>query len=133
MENLLSVIPGTWFRALLQGDKVVGQIQVEDGVVFLCQADHAGSQAENKLGWPFSWNIDDGSSPDGYDVRDFELLAAKPEGYIKPVSFQLNEDYPVIIWPGYIMVGCQRIENAVVQKVAENLIPERNNNFTLPE
>lgn len=61
MENLLQC-KGKKFKASIQDISVEGRIQVEEGSIYLCQDVMDGSSCEDKLGFKYSWGIEDGSA-----------------------------------------------------------------------
>ena len=60
MENLLKC-NGRLFSAKINGDKVTGRIRVENERVYLCQNKRDGMPCKNRLGYKYSWGVDDGS------------------------------------------------------------------------
>lgn len=60
MKNLLHC-NGRFFSAKIQDDKVTGRIRVENERVYLCQDKKNGASCEDKLGYKYSWIVDDGS------------------------------------------------------------------------
>lgn len=75
MKNLLSC-NGRLFSAKINGDKVTGRIRVEDGSVYLCQNKRDGSSCDDKLGYKYSWIVDDGSEEklSNNNVSCFKLI-----------------------------------------------------------
>jgi len=53
---------GTLFRAYIRGKKVSGKIQKEDDIIFLCQDEEHGLECNDKLGFQYSYTINDGST-----------------------------------------------------------------------
>jgi hypothetical protein len=79
MENLLDK-KGCKFSATIDnlGEQTygTGTIQVEDGVVYLCQDYAEGIACEDKLGYKYSWQVNTGSYDDLENefVSDFKLI-----------------------------------------------------------
>jgi hypothetical protein len=79
MENLLDK-KGCKFSATIDniGEKTygTGTIQVEDGVVYLCQDYATGVDCKDKLGYKYSWQVGIGSYDDLENefVSDFKLI-----------------------------------------------------------
>jgi hypothetical protein len=79
MENLLDK-KGCKFSATIDniGEQTygTGTIQVENGVVYLCQDYAKGNECEDKLGYKYSWQVGFGSYNDleSEFVSDFKLI-----------------------------------------------------------
>lgn len=75
MENLLNC-KGRRFKCKIYGDSVKGKIQVEDGIVYLCQNIKEGIDCIDKLGYFFSWVVDSGNKDDleTNGVTNFEIV-----------------------------------------------------------
>ena len=79
MENLLDK-KGCKFSATIDniGEQTygTGTIQVENGMVYLCQDYAVGMQCEDKLGYKYSWQVGTGSYDDleNNTVSDFRLI-----------------------------------------------------------
>lgn len=74
MKKLLEC-DGKRFACKINGTEVIGRITVEEGKVYLCQNEREGNDCENKRGYRYSWNVDDGH-PDRLSfnkVTDFRL------------------------------------------------------------
>ena len=73
---------GQWFRANINDKDCVGRVSIskKDGKIYLCQNERDGSVAPDKLGFDYSWVIDNGTSPrlKMHDVEDLVLLSRKP-------------------------------------------------------
>lgn len=59
MENLLNC-DGRRFRAKINGVECEGKVRVEYGRVYLCQDKQHGVSCKDKLGYPYSWCVEDG-------------------------------------------------------------------------
>jgi len=125
--NWKKVKPGTWFSAQINYNSVIGKIQIQDGVIFLCQDKESGNYCKNKLGFEFSWelshvnNMNYNLSED--DVYSLVLHEKKPKySEVTLRKIELNGSYSALIIPGGVKVGCQTFTNDVIRKVAENLI-----------
>lgn len=75
IKNLLNC-KGRRFKCKISNTFVEGRIQVENGHVYLCQNEFNGISCKNKLGYLFSFYIDDASkvSMNRYDITNFELI-----------------------------------------------------------
>lgn len=82
MENLLNC-KGRPFRAKIYGIPVSGRIQVEKGLVFLCQNEMDGANDHDKLGYRYSWGVGKGSETvlARNNVTDFHLFPTTPEEF----------------------------------------------------
>ena len=63
-ENLLNYA-GYKFTCDIDGTKdIEGEVQVENGRVFLCQNSKKGASVINKRGYKYSWGVDEGTADD---------------------------------------------------------------------
>lgn len=60
MRDLTQKDIGRKFSAIISGIPSKGKIQYDRGTYFLCQNERDGSACKNKLGYKFSWAIEDG-------------------------------------------------------------------------
>lgn len=74
MKDLLRC-KGRKFSCKILDKKVTGVITVEGDKVYLCQDDHNGKGCRDKMGYKYSWFVDDGSPARLLynDVTDFQL------------------------------------------------------------
>lgn len=76
---------GLNFKANIDGTPSEGRIQVENGMVYLCQDKKDGADCQDKLGFRYSWRIRKGSPEDMkaaiINVTDFEIVPRDPETY----------------------------------------------------
>ena len=81
----LTKCKGLNFKANICGTPSEGRIQVEKGVVYLCQDKRNGADCQDKLGFRYSWGIRKGSPEDmkavTINVTDFEIVPRDPETY----------------------------------------------------
>lgn len=84
MENLLNC-DGRRFRAKIDGVECKGKVRVENNEVFLCQNKKDGAECSDRLGFKYSWAVDDGSMSDlrRNDVAYFELIAPSTPAEIR--------------------------------------------------
>lgn len=80
MENLLNC-KGRRFKCSIHGKKVEGRIQVENNKVYLCQNVRNGGDCKDKLGYRFSWSIEEGRDTQLIfnGVTDFKLTPTTAE------------------------------------------------------
>lgn len=71
MVNLLSC-DGRRFRCKIKGMPVEGKVRVEGNKVYLCQNRHDGSEADDKLGYKYSWEVTSGLELN--QVTGFKIL-----------------------------------------------------------
>lgn len=76
---------GARFRCKIEGTPIEGKIQFDHDSWYLCQNKIPGSPCNDKLGYKYSWLIDNGTPEDlkRYDVTDLELLPDNDEPVIK--------------------------------------------------
>ena len=81
----LTKCKGLNFKANIDGTPSEGRIQVENGMVYLCQDKKDGADCQDKLGFRYSWRIRKGSPEDMkaaiINVTDFEIVPRDPETY----------------------------------------------------
>lgn len=53
----MNVKSGDKYTATIDGTDVEGKIQIESGIIYLCQNELDGHECEHKLGYTFSWRI----------------------------------------------------------------------------
>ena len=111
--------PGTWFTATINGTDVVGKVQKEDGAFYLCQNKEDGTECSNTLGFKYSWRVDKGTleALEYNDVCNLVILKEKPDYFKFEPIFKIGL-YAVTFNKGYIMVGCTKVTNAMIKKVA---------------
>jgi hypothetical protein len=101
---------GQWFRANINDDYCIGRISIEDNTVYLCQDTHNGSDADDKLGFTYSWQVNKGSASDvkANDVTNLELLSRKPASYKAPVLLPSIGSFKVVLKDDgeTVQVGC---------------------------
>jgi hypothetical protein len=122
---------GTKFTGTIKSVSVSGRIYKLDGEIYLCQNEQHGGipRDENTLGYESSWTICDGSNYELMDtlVKIFSLeLDPEYVPYV-PEVVKINEAHEARVFPGYIVVGCQRIPNDAVREVASKLMEEATN------
>lgn len=71
MENLLSC-DGRRFRCKITGTPVEGRVRVEGDRVYLCQNKCDGNDADDKLGYKYSWEVTSGFKQN--HVTEFKIL-----------------------------------------------------------
>lgn len=111
------VLNGDYFTAIINGEKTFGQIRRND-VIYFCQNVADGDTVNPKFGFNFSWSLDE-------CVTNVAISPKKTLAYEK---LELKEsqkimvgDYNVSINKGYIMVGCTRVNNDLVERIAKLL------------
>lgn len=107
---------GTWFTADIVKSKTIGKIQKEGGVIYFCNnnSEADGDSCDNRLGFEYSWQLDDA-------VKNIKLLKAKPKGFIFKPIVQVGS-YNCTFYKGYVMVGCTKVPNGLVKRIAKKLI-----------
>lgn len=126
MENLLEC-KGMSFEAEIAGETGIGKIQVENGIVYLCQDWIKGDSCKDKLGYSNSWGVQDGSNYELDDafVKNFKLIGRvkielepddtaqehKPSGH-KPEQWMVGdvltngeESFTIIFAYGELIIG----------------------------
>jgi hypothetical protein len=79
----LTECDGRGFTCRIDDWDCVGEITVEDGVVFLCQDLADGHDCSNKRGYKYSWAIGSGTDREltGNSVTDLKLISPELEEY----------------------------------------------------
>ena len=79
----LTECDGRGFTCRINDWNCVGEITVEDGMVFLCQDLAAGHNCSNKRGYKYSWVVGSGTDRDltGNSVTDLKLISPELEEY----------------------------------------------------
>jgi len=119
---------GTKFTGTINSNHVSGRIYKLGGEIYLCQNEESGKTPSDEitLEYEYSWTICDGSN---YELMDNKVkifsLELDPE-YVPyvPGVVKINGAYEARVYPGYIVVGCQKISNDVVREVASKLMEE---------
>jgi hypothetical protein len=122
---------GTKFTGTIESNYVSGRIYKLNRHIYLCQNEKIGKIPSdyNTLGYENSWTICDGSNYElmGSLVKIFSLeLDPEYVPYV-PGVVKINEAYEARVYPGYIVVGCQKISNDVVREVASKLVENQEN------
>lgn len=93
MENLLNC-KDRRFKCKINNTFVEGKIQVENGHVYLCQNEFNGISCKNKLGYLFSFYIDDASkaSMNRYNITNFELIDMTKEEIENYKDWQVGDE-----------------------------------------
>lgn len=67
---------GQSFSAIINGSECIGKIQVEKGIVYLCQNEADGDCCNDKLGYKNSWSVNEGTDSDllRNEVEDFKII-----------------------------------------------------------
>lgn len=77
---------GLNFKANIDGTPCEGRIQVEDETVYLCQDKIVGLACKDKMGFRYSWRINEGTpeamEANCIDVKNFEIIPRDPETYL---------------------------------------------------
>lgn len=71
MKDLLSC-DGRRFRCKITGTPVEGRVRVEGDRVYLCQNKRDGNDADDKLGYKYSWEVTSGFEQN--HVTEFKIL-----------------------------------------------------------
>ena len=122
---------GTKFTGTIESNYVSGRIYKLAGHIYLCQNEMNGRTPsdDNTLEYENSWTICDGSN---YQLMDCQVkifsLELDPE-YVPyvPGVVKINGAYEARVYPGYIVVGCQKIANSIVREIASKLMEEATN------
>lgn len=79
----LTKCKGWYFKAKIHRTQCEGRIQVERGVVYLCQDRMDGPECQDTWGFKYSWGILNGSKEalETNNVTDFEIIPRDPETY----------------------------------------------------
>ena len=76
---------GLNFKAFICKELCKGRIQIEDGVVYLCQDKKDGADCKDKLGFRYSWGMSNISSLEqinnSWAITNFEIVPRDPETY----------------------------------------------------
>jgi hypothetical protein len=124
-----SVFPtGTKFTGSIDSNHVSGRIYKLDEHIYLCQNEKHGKTPsdDNTLEYENSWTICNGTN---YELMENQVkifsLEPDPEYVLYvPGVVKINGAYEARVYPGYIVVGCQKISNAIVREVASKLMEE---------
>lgn len=112
MRALTFLDKGRKFSAKINNCPVSGKIQVEDGKYFLCQNNHCGDPASNKLGYSFSWTVLSGSLEDIKTCQVTELL-------LPPVTAEEIEAYKNFREDDVLVNRCSSAEQKIVKKFGD--------------
>lgn len=103
---------------------VEGRIQKENDQIFLCQDDKNGQDAADKLGYPYSWSLGDGSEPNlKRNGAIITSLTLDPQ--FKPIlewDGDVIAGYTPNINRGHVKFGCRSISNEDIRKLVSMLI-----------
>jgi hypothetical protein len=122
---------GTKFTGSIESEYVSGRIYKLDGHIYLCQNEKNGRTPSDEITLEYenSWTICNGSN---YELMENRVkifsLELDPE-YVPyvPRVVEINEAYEARVYPGYIVVGCQKISNSIVREIASKLMEEATN------
>jgi hypothetical protein len=110
-----------WFRANINGDDCIGRVSMEGDEIYLCQYEQDGASADDKLGFPYSWQVGRGSEDElrMSDVENLKLLSRKPAYFEAPISLPYIGDYRAVIRDNgeTIRVGCTPVSRELYLKV----------------
>lgn len=75
MKNLIDC-KGKHFICEIADRGVSGRIQVEHGYVYLCQDLRDGADCEDKIGYDYSWFVNEGTPADlkKHNISNFRLV-----------------------------------------------------------
>lgn len=120
---------GQWFKALIKGVSCVGRISInKNGDIFLCQNKQNGMQANNKLGFKYSWCINSGTdeSLSLNEIILLELSSTEPKPYKIPKLPDVGSYETLLIHtpetlainqPKEIKVGCTKISRELYLEI----------------
>jgi hypothetical protein len=124
-ENLLKYKGREFTANYNNSEKISGLIQVERDTIYLCQNVDDGTDADNKLGYPYSYHVSeaellDGSTYPFYDLEIGRKLSAKELKY-RESMVSTFEGYGIKRTRGYFVFGCgaEKIPVALVQALYE--------------
>lgn len=124
IQSIYKAKAGTWFKATIKDTQVIGRIQKEDDNYYLCQNEWDGSDADNKLGFKYSWIVQKGTVVDlkSEDVSQLQLLKSKPKGFIAPKipKSWIIGDYKATEQKGGILVGCTFVPDKLIKEIAKH-------------
>ena len=110
-----------WFRATINGDECVGRVSVEGNTIYLCQDVHDGSNADDKLGFTYSWQVGNGNDDllKLNDVANLQLLSRKPVNIQPPLILPNVGAYRTVLKSDgeTINVGCTPVSRELYLKV----------------
>lgn len=115
---------GTKYTAYIENYYVEGRIQKQDGEIFLCQDDKNGQDAADKLGYPHSWTIGDGSEAH-LDRHGTIITSLTLDPQYKPILEWDGDDiagYTPKINRGHVKFGCRPVSNEDIRKLASMLV-----------
>lgn len=120
--NWDKIAPGTPFTAQIDGALCVGEIQKEDGEIYLCQNKQNGNECDDKLGYKYSWTIEDGSfngiAGCGVNFISFRKNSKQTEdNEVQDLNSLCGFDFK--IYGGCVKIGCQGISNTKIKELAE--------------
>ncbi len=104
---------GSKFTAIIKGRKTKGLIQKYDKKIYLCQSVYNGNSCPNKLGYKYSYRINDGSN-DSLKSEYVQNLKVTLNPYFVEIPTLRAGDREVFINKGYITVGCTKVTNKEV-------------------
>jgi len=138
-RNDLLECKGMYFTATISGERVVGQIQVVDDRVFLCQNKIAGGSTNDKLGYKCSWFVESGIKQNlqGNSVTDF--MGHENANFVQTYKdWQVGDviedhaDTMTVIFRSGEFVACKDEDGDCQCFTAEELF-DRNYRLVLPE
>lgn len=110
-----------WFKANINGEDCIGRVSISGGRIFLCQDEQDGISAPDKLGFNFSWCIDEGTTVklEAHDVENLVLLSRKPASFKTPIALPSIGSYQARIINGgeTIKVGCTPVSRELYLEV----------------
>lgn len=114
---------GSGFTGSINGTTLSGRIQKQDGTFYLCQNEKEGFSCMDKLGFSYSYSVENGTPTDldeqSVDIRSITKIVIEVEEFREArTTVKLNSDYTATIVVGdSIYVGCQKIPITAIREV----------------
>jgi len=120
IPNWENIPTGSKFTAIIGGKKCTGRIykDEEEAFIYLCQNIMSGVNCNNKLGYRYSWAVNNGTMEEieSCNVKIISITLDPKFKYILPEVTDLDE-YSIEYNKDYIKVGCVRVDKKDIQEV----------------
>jgi len=115
---------GTHFTAFIENEIATGEIQKNGIIIYLCQNTLDGQRCNNRLGYKYSWTIDEGSL-EKLGGNSVSLISFAADSEVKkkdapmPPSYKHDIGYEIQILRGCVKIGCQGIPNYKIRELVK--------------